>query len=65
MMLAALPGYNRPELFSLSLIAEVTLTLLVGYELDSHTLGRAAVAAMGQPYYPPYLLAWMNMLTVS
>lgn len=65
MMLGAYPAYKRPELRPLTMGSMITLTLLVGYELESERIGEAAVTAMGQPYYPPYLLSWRNLLAVS
>ena len=65
MVLGAYPSQNKPALTPFTMSTRVTLTLLVGYELESERIGEAAVTAMGQPYYPPYLLSWRNLLAVS
>ena len=64
MMLGAYPAYAKPQLRPLSIGTMITLTLLVGYELESERLGEAAVTAVGQPYYPPYILSWRNIVAV-
>ena len=65
MMVGGYPAQINPELTPLTMGATVTLTLLVGYELDTKRLGEAAITAMGQPYYPPYILSWRDLLAVS
>ena len=65
MIAANYPAQRMPELAPLSIASRVTLTLLIGYELDTERLGEAAITAMGQPYYPPYLLSWRSLLAVS
>lgn len=65
LMLGAYPAYAKPQLRPLTIGTMITLTLLIGYELEGERLGEAAVTAMGQPYYPPYIMSWRNIVAVT
>lgn len=47
------------------MICIVTQVLIIGYELQVKTIGIAAAAQSGQPYYPTYELAPYRLATVA
>ncbi|KAL4814960.1 hypothetical protein BDW67DRAFT_80690 [Aspergillus spinulosporus] len=56
---------TKPILFGPSVIAIVTLNVIVGYELQIRKLGTDLGTSNGQPYYPIYLFAPYKLLTVA
>ncbi|KAL4762085.1 uncharacterized protein BDW70DRAFT_32679 [Aspergillus foveolatus] len=56
---------TRPTLFGPSVIAIVTLNVIVGYELQMRKLGTDVGTSNGQPYYPIYLFAPYKLLAVA
>ncbi|KAF2762797.1 hypothetical protein EJ05DRAFT_534275 [Pseudovirgaria hyperparasitica] len=56
---------KQPRFLIIGLISIVTVVLVLGYELDSRKLGRAASEATGQPYYPIYELAPYRLACVA
>ena len=64
-MIALYPMQRNAALLPLSLVGAVTLTLLVGYTIEFKRIGQIVVLVTGAPYYPPYILAWLDLLAVS
>ncbi|KAL4747827.1 hypothetical protein BDW72DRAFT_7513 [Aspergillus terricola var. indicus] len=56
---------TKPTLFGPSIIAIVTLNVIVGYELQIRKLGTDLGTSNGQPYYPIYLFAPYKLLAVA
>jgi hypothetical protein len=56
---------KRPELIIVGLISVVTLTLIVGYELEVRKIGEALATSNGQPAYEIYLLGPYRLATVA
>ncbi|KAL4994034.1 hypothetical protein BDV10DRAFT_12202 [Aspergillus recurvatus] len=56
---------TKPTLFGPSVIAIVTLNVIVGYELQIRKLGIDLGTSNGQPYYPIYLFAPYKLLAVA
>ncbi|KAF4997390.1 hypothetical protein FDECE_12098 [Fusarium decemcellulare] len=46
---------KKPQYFKPSMIALVTLNVIIGYELQVKKLGKERAESGGQPYYPIYL----------
>ncbi|KAJ4245260.1 hypothetical protein NW762_014130 [Fusarium torreyae] len=46
---------KTPQYFKASVIALVTLNVIIGYELQVKKLGKEKAESAGQPYYPIYL----------
>ncbi|KAL3474306.1 hypothetical protein BJX99DRAFT_260576 [Aspergillus californicus] len=55
----------KPALFGPSIIAIVTLNVIVGYELQIRKLGHDVGTSNGQPYYPIYLFGPYKLATVA
>ncbi|KAI9375034.1 MFS transporter [Aspergillus egyptiacus] len=55
---------TKPQLFGPSVIAIVTLNVIVGYELQIRKLGREVGTSNGQEYYPIYLFGPIKLLAV-
>ncbi|SPO06235.1 uncharacterized protein DNG_08924 [Cephalotrichum gorgonifer] len=49
------PYIKKPQYFGPSIIAIVTLNVIIGYELQVYKLGREVSESHGQPYYPIYI----------
>lgn len=47
------------------MICIVTITMIIGYELQVRKIGEQAATSNGQPYYPVYLLAPYRLATVA
>ncbi|KAL3457126.1 MFS transporter [Aspergillus heterothallicus] len=56
---------TKPQLFGPSVIAIVTLNVIVGYELQIRKLGLEAGTSNGQPYYPIYLFGPYKLAAVA
>ncbi|KAL3448398.1 hypothetical protein BJX65DRAFT_71530 [Aspergillus insuetus] len=56
---------TKPQLFGPSVIAIVTLNVIVGYELQIRKLGREVGTSNGQPYYPIYLFGPYKLAAVA
>ncbi|RDW67264.1 uncharacterized protein DSM5745_09130 [Aspergillus mulundensis] len=56
---------TKPQLFGPSVIAIVTLNVIVGYELQIRKLGLDVGTSNGQPYYPIYLFGPYKLLAVA
>lgn len=55
---------KQPRFLVIGLISVVTVTLIIGYELEVRKIGQAAASSNGQPFYPIYLLAPYRLATV-
>ncbi|KAL2849861.1 hypothetical protein BJY01DRAFT_262124 [Aspergillus pseudoustus] len=56
---------TKPQLFGPSVIAIVTLNVIVGYELQIRKLGLEVGTSNGQPYYPIYLFGPYKLAAVA
>ncbi|KAL3483213.1 hypothetical protein BJX62DRAFT_249785 [Aspergillus germanicus] len=56
---------TKPQLFGPSVIAIVTLNVIVGYELQIGKLGLEVGTSNGQPYYPIYLFGPYKLAAVA
>lgn len=54
-----------PQIIPVGMISQVTLTLIIGYELQVRKIGIAIAESNGQAYYPIYILAPIRLATVS
>lgn len=54
-----------PQILPVGMIAQVTLTLILGYELQVRQIGIQVAESNGQAYYPVYILAPIRLATVS
>ncbi|OJZ84351.1 hypothetical protein ASPFODRAFT_138918 [Aspergillus luchuensis CBS 106.47] len=54
-----------PQYFGASVIAIVTLNVIVGYELQVRKLGIEVATSNGQPYYPIYLFGPYKLAAVA
>ncbi|KAJ4287454.1 hypothetical protein N0V88_007640 [Collariella sp. IMI 366227] len=54
-----------PRLLPAVLISIITQVLIIGYELQVITIGKAASERTGQPFYPTYLLAPYRVACVT
>ncbi|RAK96940.1 uncharacterized protein BO80DRAFT_496617 [Aspergillus ibericus CBS 121593] len=54
-----------PQYFGASVIAIVTLNVIVGYELQVRKLGVEVATSNGQPYYPIYLFGPYKLAAVA
>ncbi|KAJ5548355.1 hypothetical protein N7513_005589 [Penicillium frequentans] len=54
-----------PQYFGASVIAIVTLNVIVGYELQVRKLGIAEATSNGQPYYPIYIFGPYKLAAVA
>lgn len=54
-----------PQYFGASVIAIVTLNVIIGYELQVRKLGIPAAESSGQPYYPIYLFGPYKLAAVA
>ncbi|KAF2011468.1 hypothetical protein BU24DRAFT_398014 [Aaosphaeria arxii CBS 175.79] len=55
---------KRMDLIIAGIISVVTITLIVGYELEVRKIGRALAESNGQPYYEIYKLGPYRLATV-
>ncbi|PGH20375.1 hypothetical protein AJ80_03643 [Polytolypa hystricis UAMH7299] len=56
---------KKPRYFGPSVIAIITLNVIIGYELQVYKLGRVTAESHGQPYYPIYLFGPYKLVTVA
>ncbi|PWY75463.1 MFS transporter [Aspergillus heteromorphus CBS 117.55] len=56
---------NFPQYFGASVVAIVTLNVIVGYELQVRKLGLELATSNGQPYYPIYLFGPYKLAAVA
>ncbi|KAJ5116868.1 hypothetical protein N7456_001216 [Penicillium angulare] len=56
---------KMPQYFGASVIAIVTLNVIVGYELQVRKLGITEAESNGQPYYPIYLFGPYKLAAVA
>ena len=56
---------KHPGITPVGMISMVTLTLILGYELQVRKVGIQKAEANGQKYYPIYELAPIRLLTVA
>ncbi|KAL2818696.1 hypothetical protein BJX63DRAFT_383800 [Aspergillus granulosus] len=56
---------TKPQIFGPSVIAIVTLNVIVGYELQIRKLGLEVGTSNGQPYYPIYLFGPYKLAAVA
>jgi Fusaric acid resistance protein-like len=55
---------KQPRFVMMIMICAVTISLIVGYELEVLKIGQPAATANGQEYYPIYILAPYRLATV-
>jgi hypothetical protein len=55
---------KRPEFMIAGILAVVTTTMIIGYELEVRKLGRTVAESNGQPAYPIYVLGPYRLVTV-
>ena len=55
---------KRPTILPIGLIGTITLTLILGYELQVRKIGVVVATSNGQLYHPIYILAPIRLLTV-
>lgn len=55
---------KRPTLIPIGLISTITMTLILGYELQVRKIGLKLAESNGQAYHPIYVLAPIRLLTV-
>lgn len=55
---------KRPTLIPIGLISTITMTLILGYELQVRKIGLVVAESNGQAYHPIYVLAPIRLLTV-
>lgn len=55
---------KRPALIPVGMIGQITMSLILGYELQVRTLGIAVATSNGQAYYPIYELGPIRLATV-
>lgn len=58
-------SFKFPSLRVICMLAILTTTLIIGYELQVQRLGKEVATSQGQPYYPIYLLAPYRLATTS
>ncbi|KAH9844572.1 Aromatic acid exporter family member 2 [Teratosphaeria destructans] len=56
---------KRPSIIPVGMISQVTLTLILGYELQVRKIGIATATSNGQAYYPVYELGPIRLATVA
>ncbi|KAF2773051.1 hypothetical protein EJ03DRAFT_265527 [Teratosphaeria nubilosa] len=56
---------KRPSIIPVGMISQVTLTLILGYELQVRKIGIAIATSNGQAYYPVYELGPIRLATVA
>ncbi|KAF2138664.1 uncharacterized protein K452DRAFT_233796 [Aplosporella prunicola CBS 121167] len=56
---------KKPRFVIVGMISTVTLTMIIGYELEVRKIGKAVASTNGQPFYPIYLLAPYRLAAVS
>jgi uncharacterized membrane protein YccC len=64
----AIPMYipiKKPQFAMLGMISIVTMTLIIGYELEVRKIGEQAATASGQPFYPIYILGPYRLAAVA
>ncbi|KAK4546297.1 hypothetical protein LTR36_001974 [Oleoguttula mirabilis] len=54
-----------PQIIPVGMISQVTMTLILGYELQVRKIGIQTAESNGQAYYPIYILAPIRLATVS
>jgi hypothetical protein len=55
---------KRPQITPVGMISQVTMTLIIGYELQVRKVGVAVAESNGQTYYPIYELGPIRLATV-
>ncbi|KAI7081188.1 hypothetical protein KC352_g41377, partial [Hortaea werneckii] len=55
---------KRPEILPVGMIGQITITLILGYELQVRQIGVEVSTSNGQAYYPIYILAPIRLATV-
>ncbi|KAI7193921.1 hypothetical protein KC363_g2440 [Hortaea werneckii] len=55
---------KRPEILPVGMIGQITITLILGYELQVRQIGVEIATSNGQAYYPIYILAPIRLATV-
>ncbi|KAF2667026.1 hypothetical protein BT63DRAFT_427445 [Microthyrium microscopicum] len=55
---------KKPQFLMIGIISSVTLTLIIGYELEARKLGKTAIAASGQVYLGILVFAPVRLATV-
>ncbi|RMY32427.1 hypothetical protein D0865_14734 [Hortaea werneckii] len=55
---------KRPEILPVGMIGQITITLILGYELQVRQIGVEVATSNGQAYYPIYILAPIRLATV-
>ncbi|KAK5167434.1 uncharacterized protein LTR77_007133 [Saxophila tyrrhenica] len=55
---------TRPKLIPIGIISQVTITLIIGYELQVRKIGVQAATSNGQAYYPIWQLGLIRLATV-
>ncbi|KAI7499856.1 hypothetical protein KC367_g4116 [Hortaea werneckii] len=55
---------KRPEILPVGMIGQITITLVLGYELQVRQIGVEIATSNGQAYYPIYILAPIRLATV-
>ncbi|RMY77600.1 hypothetical protein D0863_01236 [Hortaea werneckii] len=55
---------KRPEILPVGMIGQITITLILGYELQVRQIGVEVATSNDQAYYPIYILAPIRLATV-
>jgi hypothetical protein len=55
---------KKPQFLVIGLITVVTITLIIGYELEARKIGNAAISASGQKYLPILIFGPARLATV-
>lgn len=55
---------TRPRLIPVGIISQVTVTLIIGYQLQVRKIGVAEATSNGQDYYPLWQLSLIRLATV-
>jgi hypothetical protein len=55
---------TKPKLVPIGIISQVTMTLIIGYELQVKKIGIVAATSNGQEYYPIWQLGLIRLATV-
>ncbi|KAB5523043.1 hypothetical protein GE09DRAFT_1043565 [Coniochaeta sp. 2T2.1] len=64
-IIASYPYVKKPSLFGPSVIAIVTLNVIIAYELQVRKLGNEVSESNGQPYYPIYIFGPYKLAAVA
>ncbi|KAF2719769.1 hypothetical protein K431DRAFT_227843 [Polychaeton citri CBS 116435] len=55
---------KKPQWMTLGMVGQITMVIVIGYELEVQQLGEAAATTNGQAFYPPYILGPLRLATV-